>query len=114
MDGYYVTGYASGEMRPFARLQSLNDNGDGTFTAVIWRYSGGDIDFKNIASISPISHADGSYTATSIGHYPDGTSRIWEDRVDLLDEYKAIIKPVGEGKSQRYILLEYIKTREFS
>ena len=114
MEGYYVTGNASGEPSPFARLQDLYDNGDGTFTAVIWKYYGGDIDPEEIASIQPTLDADGSYTATFIWYDSDGTSRMWSDSVNLRAEYKATIKPIGEGSSKRYILLEYIKTREFS
>lgn len=110
IDGSYKVDFQEGDSY-FSRLQNLYDNGDGTFTATVYVYSG-DVPEEQFQGL--YDNGDGTYVAVGIYVDPQGNTKKWSTpAVNLLAEYKARLKPVFDGGSKRYVLLEYIKTRDF-
>jgi hypothetical protein len=110
--GYYEVGFLAGGVS-FSKLQNLYDNGDGTYTAIVYIYGSLGIRPKEFRGL--IDNGDGTYTAMGIHVDEQGNSKKWyqKNRVDLYAEYKAVVKAVCEGGNKRYIMLEYEKEHDF-
>lgn len=86
-ESYYYITTGDGDPLLFAQISKLYDNGDGTFTAYTNEYSTNEADVH-------------------------GTAAQWkkaDHEVGNEGKRKALIKRVGSGAGQRYILLEYLK-----
>lgn len=110
VNGHYPLFKMGGEGLVFSRIQSLYDNGDGTYTAKISVYFTGDHSPRSrIESVD--RNEDGSYTVRGVGYvdYKD-SFETWEDTANLKGERNAMIKPVYDGDEKRYILIAYQKS----
>jgi hypothetical protein len=113
VSGHYMLFKLGGDGLWFSQIQSLYDNKDGTYTAIVDVYSSGDFNPRSQIE-SVYDNGNGSYTVKGVTEN-DGRFLTWEDHdAHLQTEWKAIFKPVYEGDRKRYILLEYLIIRQFT